>query len=364
RQRIALLRYLPRSHEPTWWYAVVETCATDGLCRLRCPVGIDTGALVSKLRRQASPALARLSAHLGAQHFGVVEATTRFALRAGHAAARLLGAQRLQRLTERFNRWSRGALPRWDPNLRSPLPRQKAVLPPPDSVLFFLSCPARWTGTPELLALPELARRCGEPLMPFPDNHHFCCGLLFASKGFSEAAAVALERLSNALHRYRARLVVVEGSSCSHWLRSHADCLPIPVMDSAEFGSALLPRLSLRRRRRAIFLHIPCSARRMGIEPALLQLAQSCAETVLTTPTPECCAAAGDLWLHHPEVARDAGQRILSVLEGLPVQPESGHSTNPPCEMLLQALSGFPWSPLTSLLVWAASPVAVQIPAE
>ncbi|MEN3026140.1 MAG: FAD-binding and (Fe-S)-binding domain-containing protein [Chlorobiota bacterium] len=364
RQRIALLRYLPRPHEPTWWYEVVETCATDGLCQLRCPVGIDTGALVRKLREQSRPALVRSSVQLAAQNFSAVEATTRLALQAGHTAARFMRAHRLQRLTERLNRWSRGALPKWDPSLRSPLPQSRATPPPPDSALFFLSCPARWTGTPELLALPELAQRCGEPLMLFPDNHRFCCGLLFASKGFPEAAAVALERLGNALHRYRARLLVVEGSSCAHWLRSHADRLPIPVVDSAEFSSTLLPRLSPRRRKQAIFLHIPCSARRMGIEPAILQLAQSCAETVLTNPTPECCAAAGDLWLRHPEVARDAGQRILSILEGFPVQPESGHSTNPPCEMLLQALSGFPWSSLTSLLIWAASPVAAQTPVE
>ncbi len=35
-----------------------ETCATDGLCSIACPVGIDTGKLIKELRWQNNGKLA------------------------------------------------------------------------------------------------------------------------------------------------------------------------------------------------------------------------------------------------------------------------------------------------------------------
>lgn len=79
RQRIAALRELESARdglpgcldsslaslEETMEYAGKDTCAGDSMCATKCPVGIDTGALVKDLRNASlSPAELRVGAYL------------------------------------------------------------------------------------------------------------------------------------------------------------------------------------------------------------------------------------------------------------------------------------------------------------
>ena len=57
-----------------------ETCATDGLCATACPVGIDTGEYVKKLRAADRGGLARAVASAVAANLGAVSATIRIGL--------------------------------------------------------------------------------------------------------------------------------------------------------------------------------------------------------------------------------------------------------------------------------------------
>ncbi len=57
-----------------------QTCATDGLCALTCPVEIDTGKLIKALRHdQLSPAARQAGAQV-AKRMDTVTAVTRFGL--------------------------------------------------------------------------------------------------------------------------------------------------------------------------------------------------------------------------------------------------------------------------------------------
>ncbi len=362
RQRIVLLRHCDKTSHRLWQYALMDTCATDGLCQLQCPVGINTGDIIRALRQQQHSSLSHRLASGLARHFGAVDTLLRTLLHSGHAVSRLLGSHRLHRLTTYLHRWSRGTLPHWSPSLRHPLPRQRTTLPlKPGSALLFVSCPARWSGAPETLVLPSLAHHCGEELALFPDSHRFCCGLLFASKGFHPAAINALRQLQAEITRLQPRMVVVEGSSCAYWLKRHGTSEPAMLMDSTEYISHLLDHRPIARRRNCIALHIPCSARLMGIQEHMLRVAHACAEHVLTPPLPACCGAAGDLWLTHPELASRAIQSLQHYWYN-DSTPTEGYSSNPPCEMALESLTHFPWRPLTALFVWATAPPAPQSP--
>jgi D-lactate dehydrogenase len=38
-------------------YDMMDTCATDGMCAEKCPVGINTGALIKLLREESQPSI-------------------------------------------------------------------------------------------------------------------------------------------------------------------------------------------------------------------------------------------------------------------------------------------------------------------
>ncbi|MBF6623294.1 MAG: FAD-binding oxidoreductase, partial [Pseudomonas stutzeri] len=83
--------------ERLYHYHGVETCAATGLCAQRCPVGINTGDLVRKLRSQEASKTG--TANWLADHFGTAVQGTRFMLHAANGAHILLGTKRLAKLS-------------------------------------------------------------------------------------------------------------------------------------------------------------------------------------------------------------------------------------------------------------------------
>ena len=92
RQRIVLRREMARQAQGSpvlralleeFEYDAIETCAADGTCMLACPVGIDTGKLVKRLRADQHSARAERVALRLAGRWAAVEAATRRELAAG-----------------------------------------------------------------------------------------------------------------------------------------------------------------------------------------------------------------------------------------------------------------------------------------
>ena len=69
-------------------YDALDTCAADGSCKLACPLGIDTGALVKDLRAGSHSARAERTALRVARHYAAAERAARAGLRTGGLAAR------------------------------------------------------------------------------------------------------------------------------------------------------------------------------------------------------------------------------------------------------------------------------------
>lgn len=101
RQRIVLYRELQRRRaagenvasselEQVFEYQGLDTCAATGLCAERCPVGINTGDLVKKLRiakYQKFTPIARWTA----EHFSATTTLARGGLKANQLATQVLG---------------------------------------------------------------------------------------------------------------------------------------------------------------------------------------------------------------------------------------------------------------------------------
>lgn len=118
RQRIVMWRDIQarerdgqdtRALRDTFQYQGMDTCAATGLCAQRCPVGINTGELVKKLRAQAAEH--GKAADWLAEHFKTAMGGARLSLTAANTARKLLGAPRLNRLSAALSKTSKGRIP-------------------------------------------------------------------------------------------------------------------------------------------------------------------------------------------------------------------------------------------------------------
>ncbi len=136
----------------TYGYEAVDTCATDGSCQAACPVGIDTGALMKRLRHARHTPReerARRSRHAA---FGAAEAAARAAVAAAHRTRRVAGDGLPRAVTGALRRVVRADLvPEWLPEL----PGAAAALPLPPAATGRPRCTTR-------LREPDLRRPAGQ----------------------------------------------------------------------------------------------------------------------------------------------------------------------------------------------------------
>ncbi|MGZ5135211.1 MAG: (Fe-S)-binding protein, partial [Flavitalea sp.] len=64
-------------------YDGLQTCAVDGMCATNCPVDINTGDLIKRLRTENHSIVENKIAVLMAKHFGLFEGASKFLLRTG-----------------------------------------------------------------------------------------------------------------------------------------------------------------------------------------------------------------------------------------------------------------------------------------
>ncbi|PIW63495.1 MAG: 4Fe-4S ferredoxin, partial [Candidatus Omnitrophica bacterium CG12_big_fil_rev_8_21_14_0_65_50_5] len=209
RQRIAALRALKmmeREHDPRrrsfarkFAYAVEATCAADGLCALVCPVSIDTGRAVKALRAaRHAPWIRSGMRHLSGQHAAFL-ALPRAGLRLASALSGILGAAKTEQVLHALRRFSGDLIPAWHSLLRAapadiPFPALTRQDPSPWSAVYFSGCPSRVFAPAggsqgSLMAgVHSLLNKAGCEVKLPEKAAGLCCGLVYESRGFSEAA--------------------------------------------------------------------------------------------------------------------------------------------------------------------------------
>ncbi|MGX1882996.1 FAD-binding and (Fe-S)-binding domain-containing protein [Streptomyces sp. NPDC055287] len=366
RQRIALRREMTRQPAGSpvqtglldaYGYDAVDTCAGDSTCRLACPVGIDTGALMKDFRhRRHSPREERIAA-LTAEHFGAVEASARLAVAAGERVSdRLL--QSVTRLARKAVR--PGLVPEWLPEIpgaaAKPLPRTSRT---GAHAVYYPACvnrifgePRRYWGRSLPQAVVAVSERAGRPVWIPGDVTGTCCATIWHSKGYRAGAAVMANRVVEAAWGWTAGgslPLVVDASSCTLGLAHevvphltdanrelHAE---LTVVDSVVWAAdELLPRLSVLRTADTAVLHPTCSMRHLGDEEQLRTVAQACAREVVVPDDVRCCAFAGDRGMLHKELTESATAR-----EGAEVgarEYDAYLSANRMCEVGMERATG------------------------
>ncbi len=388
RQRIVGRREISRrmaaGEEPEGWrqllrdyrYPGRDTCAADGLCATRCPVGIDTGKMVKALREEANGQLANTIADWVAGSFGGV---------AGGIALTLNGVDRLHQavgtpLMEKASGLARKAtlnrLPLWNremPTGGGKLPAARPTMPAVVgaggdgalAVVYFPSCASRAMGGPsrteeERQSLPATTRsllaKAGCTVLYPARMERLCCGQAFESKGFSRQADEKAAELSAALLAVSdngAIPILCDTSPCLYRMKSTLDSR-LKLHEPIEFVLLyLMERLRFTQLEVKVAVHPTCSTRKMGLEGRLLELARACAREVVMPEDIFCCGFAGDRGFSFPELNASALKGLREQVAGCSV----GYSTSKTCEIGLSLHGGIPYRSILSLVDAATLPL-------
>lgn len=375
-------------------YESVQTCAVDGLCGIACPVSINTGDLVRRLRAETrTPGRGVWNA--AAEHW---DATTRTAsaglsvadalptplVRAASSAARaLLGTDVVPRYEAGLPRGGarRSRVLEVSPVVRIAAPVAAAQY----TAIYLPACVGTMFG-PEgghaggdadggaTAAFLALCERAGVTLLVPEGIDGLCCGTPWKSKGHTAGHTAMRDRVREsveALGPAAAGLPIVsDAASCTEGfaglLGGPADAArgdgpgARRVIDAVTFAAeTLLPRLSVLERQGRVAVHPTCSTQALGATEALVTIARAVADEAVVPEAWGCCAFAGDRGMLHPELTAAATADEVRDLDRL--RREGGDfdhavSANRTCELGMSRATGMPYRHVLELLELATRP--------
>jgi D-lactate dehydrogenase len=354
-------------------YDGLETCAVDGLCAGACPVDINTGDLVKRLRRENHSAAANRMAMLAARHFGAAERLVRTGLDAGAAINRLFGNRAMPRMSGAIRRLF-PAFPVWPARLIG-APRLPARALPAGAtrsggkqIVYVPSCVTRMLRVENadntMDALLHVAEKVGIGVILPKNIHDLCCGQVFASKGFAAAYQYTADRLLALMWELsqQGRLpVVMDVSSCTYtMLNDRKRFNGLQILDVVDFlHDWVLPLATNVRRTENVVLHPVCSLHKMNTYGKFMAVAQHFAAKVTVPLHAGCCGMAGDRGFLFPELTAAA-----TDLEAAEVRTTAGdgfYSSAVSCELAMFEATGKAYSSIARL---ADNAISLSVPAE
>jgi D-lactate dehydrogenase len=332
-------------------YDGLDTCAVDGLCATECPVNINTGDLVKRLRKENHSSFANKVATQAAKHFYTVESVVKVLLASGVLVNKVLGKRAMTNITGVFKKIV-PAFPLWMAEQTGPVRISKTKIDQP-SFIYFATCITRSMGSSlegkksVIDSLLTVAQRAGINIQIPVNIHGHCCGQPFSSKGFASAAAYTKNKTIEWLWQetQQGKLpVILDMSSCTYTL---LECRPylndenkarfdkLLILDTVDFlYDHVVPSLSIKVKKDNVALHPVCSLSKMKNAHKLTNIAKACADNVHVPIYAGCCGMAGDRGFLFPELVKSATSlEAKEVLE----QPRQGYySSSKTCEMALE----------------------------
>ncbi|MBL7969759.1 MAG: FAD-binding oxidoreductase [Prolixibacteraceae bacterium] len=360
RQRIAVYRemahlartgkepHIAASLSKAYQYSGNETCATDGLCALACPVKIDTGKLIKNLRTEQIGGTQNRAVWIADRMAGTT-AFVRTALSAVGFFHAVLGTSVMKGISGGMRTISGNRIPLW--NEFMPLGAKKIAtnqsIQSARKVVYFPSCINRAMGvSKEQRNEKQLSEKMLELLnkggfeVIYPEKMNaLCCGMAFSSKGYTEAGTKKSNELEAALLKASENgkyPVLCDMSPCLFTMKENMQS-GLKLYEPVEFIlDHLLPHLEITPTDETISVFPVCSMKKMGLEGKLVELAEKCAAKVVV-PETNCCGFAGDRGFSFPELNQH-GLRDLKMQ--LPAEVKHGYSTSRTCEIGLSLHSG------------------------
>lgn len=375
RQRIVVRRARKRAEEAgdsqlvaeldqAYEYMGIETCAVDSMCRTACPVGIDTGKFIKRLRREeAQPAQQKLWG-AAAKNWQVVSQGAGVALTGAH----LLPTELVKKVTD-VGRSLIGAdnLPQYQPELgkggksRGRLAGRVGDRYAQTTGIYLPACVNTMFGpqgggkgaTDSFVALLE---RAGVALEVPQGIDKLCCGTPWSSKGMQAGHDAMEQRVRDIVMDATdgARLpVIVDASSCTAGFKDMLESVGITVIDAISFtADTLLPQLEVKNPLASVTVHPTCSAFQLGMMDDVEKVARAAATEVHIPTEWNCCGYAGDRGMLHPELTAAATRAEAAQVKEIGAQYHA--STNRTCELGLTRATGEDYHHILELLEQAS----------
>ena len=310
-------------------YDGLETCAVDGLCATACPVDINTGDLVKRLRRENHSAAENKAALWVAKHFGFVEKSVRLALQTGKGINGISGKYSMYRITKLLRKLM-PALPLWSNHLKKP-PSLKPLFESifqkgaGKTIVYFPACISRVLGNGEdgkkslMETFLSVSAKAGINVIVLNNVTGSCCGQIFSSKGFHTAYQYTANKIVEHLwsdSEQGKHPVVMDVSSCTYTLHHIRGVLTkenqqrydkLTIIDSVDYlHDYVMPvQLSVNKKNKVV-LHPVCALEKLGIEYKFVNIAKAYANEVSVPVHAGCCGMAGDRGFLFPELTAAA----------------------------------------------------------
>jgi D-lactate dehydrogenase len=360
---LALVKELEKDYD----YESVDTCAVDGMCQTACPVDINTGSLVKRLRNADAGPLANGVWNAAAKHW---EGVTRGASLALTVVNKLPAA-----VITPPNKVARAALgENTVPLYSAELPGGGSVRKRPAPVgevdaVYFPACVGTMFGPASAgpdaegygvqYSFEQLCARAGLTLLVPEGIDGLCCGTPWSSKGMAAGQTTMREKTLAALRKATQDgdlPIVCDASSCTEGLRQTVESdVPkagqraLRIMDAVDFAAEqILPRLPDHDKVESLALHPTCSSTRMGINDALGAVAGAVADRVEIPENWGCCAFAGDRGMLHPELTASANAKQAAEVTDMGAAAHA--SCNRTCEMGMTRATGAQYRHVLELL--------------
>jgi D-lactate dehydrogenase len=301
----------------------LDTCAVDGMCATDCPVNINTGDLIKRLRREQHSVASNKWALRLAKHFKAMESSAKISIKTGFLLNGIFGKKTLPNITKGLKHLI-PSFPQWIPEITGPPLMHTHEVGQADYV-YFVSCISRMMGTdaetgksmPNIMM--RVAKRAGIEMILAHDTAGTCCGQVFSSKGFTDAYSFTANKAIDSVWSWseQGKLpVVLDITSCTQTIQNSRPYLTpenqerfdkLVFLDSITFAALhLLPKLNITKKKNSVVFHPVCSAYKMGLIGQLQTIGGACAEETLIPENAGCCGMAGDRGFYYPDLIKNA----------------------------------------------------------
>jgi D-lactate dehydrogenase len=317
-------------------YQGEASCAGDGLCAVSCPLSIDTGTLIKKMRgrEKNNKWLAMPLARWTAGHLATVHGALELGLGAMYLMGRILPVKRFLI---------------WDRHMPRPAKARTRKSNPghPLRVVYFPSCINQSMGTSVrdreerslVEVTTEVLEKAGYEVIFPAGMRSLCCGTPWESKGFTGLADAMSSHLEQALLEASegGRIPVLCDTSPCIYRMKRVMTGKLNLYEPVEFiHDHLLDKLILDRSGKKMAFHITCSSTKMGLQEKFERVARMCTEHPVFPEEVGCCGFAGDKGFSDPALNRYALRNLKPAVEGV----EAGFSNSRTCEIGLSRNSG------------------------
>ncbi|APC91822.1 MULTISPECIES: FAD-binding and (Fe-S)-binding domain-containing protein [Francisella] len=273
-------------------YYGIQTCATTSLCKMRCPVDIDTGAFILSKKAPQD----RLVNHSKAINIAKQK------VRLGNLTANIIGKHNLHSMTQSLHSKFKSI-----PVYLETMPKVQSCsfinsnVATKQKVLLIPACPNRiFAGSSKYAKYPSqlILEKLGfEVNYPTKVNSQ-CCGQMYHSQSNYSQQQNSQELLQRSIDPTKYSYIVTDNSSCANFVKDQN--LSITNINNLIIDN--LVNLKLTKKFSKIALHIDCSTRKQNIDNKYIQALHKCCDKVVIPEQIYCCGFAGDKGFTIPEL--------------------------------------------------------------